>query len=110
MNSLAVEVQEARARRVEINEETLIVELVDGRAISVPLAWYPRLWYGTPEERAHFEIIGDGTILHWPDLDEDLSISGILAGRRSGETPESLKKWLEARAGHQRGEDSPRNT
>jgi len=98
MNFLVVEVQEARARHVEVNEETLTVELVDGRVIRVPLVWYPRLWYGTPEERAHFEIIGDGTIIHWPDLDEDLSVSGILAGRRSGETPESLKKWLEARS------------
>ncbi len=97
MNSLVVEVQEARARHIEVKEETLTVELVDGRVISVPLAWYPRLWYGTSEERAHFEIIGDGTIIHWPDLDEDLSVSGILAGRRSRETPESLKKWLEAR-------------
>ncbi len=97
MNSLVAEIQEARARHVAIKEEMLTVELVDGWVISVPLAWYPRLWYGTPEERAHFEIIGDGTIIHWPDLDEDLSVSGILAGRRSGETPESLKKWLEAR-------------
>ncbi|MFQ6092575.1 MAG: DUF2442 domain-containing protein [bacterium] len=97
MSSLVVEVQEARARHVEINAETLTVELVDGRVISVPLAWYPRLWYGTPEERARVEIIGDGQILHWPELDEDLSVSGILAGRRSGETPESLKQWLAAR-------------
>jgi len=94
---LAVEIQEARAQKVEINDETLTVELVDGRVISVPLAWYPRLWYGTPEERAHFELIGDGTIIHWPDLDEDLSVAGLLAGRRSGETPESLKRWLAAR-------------
>jgi len=105
MNSLVVEVQEARAQRVEINAETLTVELVDGRVISVPLAWYPRLWYGTPEERARFEIIGDGTILHWPDLDEDLSVSGILAGRRSGETPESLKKWLQARGKRRSGSE-----
>jgi len=95
---LVIEVQEAQARHVEVNDETLTVELVDGRVISVPLVWYPRLWYGTPEERAHFEIIGDGTIIHWPELDEDLSVSGILAGRRSGETPESLKKWLATRS------------
>ena len=88
---------EARTRHVEVDEERLTVELVDGRVISVPLAWYSRLWYGTPRERAHFEIIGDGAIIHWPDLDEDLSVSGILAGRRSGETPRSLNKWLEAR-------------
>lgn len=97
MSSLVTEVREARARRVEINAEMLTVELMDGRVISVPLAWYPRLWYGTAEERAHVEIIGDGEILHWPELDEDLSVRGILAGRRSGETPESLKRWLAAR-------------
>ena len=97
MSSLVAEIQEARARHVEITAEVLTVELVDGRVISVPLAWYPRLWYGTPEERAHFEILGDGEILHWPELDEDLSVSGILAGRRSGETPESLKRWLAGR-------------
>ncbi len=82
---------------MEVDEERLTVELVDGRVISVPLAWYSRLWYGTTQERAHFEIIGDGAIIHGPDLDEDLSVSGILAGRRSGETPRSLNKWLEAR-------------
>ena len=97
MSSLVVEVQEARARHVEVDAETITVELIDGRIISVPLVWYPRLWYGTPEERARFEIIGDGTIIHWPDLDEDLSVSGILAGRHSGETAKSLKKWLAAR-------------
>jgi len=82
-----------------INEDALVIELVDGRVITVPLAWYPRLWYGTTEERRHFEITGDGTLIHWPDLDEDLSVSGILAGRRSGESPQSLKKWLTERGG-----------
>jgi len=62
------------------------------------LLWYPRLWHGTPKERHHLEIIGDGTLIHWPDLDEDLSIAGILAGRRSGESPQSLKKWLAQRS------------
>lgn len=103
MSSLAVEIQEARARHVEVTAETLTVELVDGRVISVPLAWYPRLWYGTAEEREHFEILGDGEILHWPGLDEDLSVSGILAGRRSGETLESLKRWLASRAKRESG-------
>ncbi len=97
INSLVVEIREARARRVEVNDELLTLELLDGRTISVPLAWYPRLWYVTPDERSRFEIIGDGTIIHWPDLDEDLSVAGILAGRRSGESAESLKKWLAAR-------------
>ncbi len=85
---------QVRAQKVVVAEDSLSIDLTDGRTIIVPLMWYPRLWYGTPEERNHFEIIGDNTIIHWPDLDEDLSISGILAGRRSGESPESLKKWL----------------
>jgi len=70
---------------------------VDGRTIMVPLAWFPRLWHGTPQERNHFEIFGDGTYIHWPDLDEDLTVAGLLAGQRSGETPQSLKKWLDSR-------------
>lgn len=98
MSFLGIETQEARAQRVSVSEDSLIVDLVDGRTIIAPLAWYPRLWHGTGEERGHFEIIGDGTLIHWPDLDEDLSVAGILAGRRSGESPQSLKKWLAHRA------------
>lgn len=97
MNSLAADIQEARARHVTISEEALTVDLLDGRTIIVPLGWYPRLWHGTTEERNHFEIFGDGAYIHWPDLDEDLTVVGLLAGRRSGEIPQSLKKWLEAR-------------
>ena len=93
----AIEIQEARAQNVTLSEDALQVDLMDGRTIIVPLMWYPRLWHGTPEERHHFEIIGDETYIHWPDLDEDLSVSGILAGRRSGENVKSLKKWLDAR-------------
>jgi hypothetical protein len=95
MNSLAIEIQEPSAQNLTMSEDSLTVDLIDGRTIIVPLAWYPRLWHGTPEERNNFEIIGNGTLLHWPDLDEDLSVSGILAGRRSGESQQSLKKWLE---------------
>ena len=97
MNSLAIELQEARAQNVTINEDSLAVDLVDGRTIIVPLMWYPRLWHGNPEERNHLEIIGDGTNIHWEDLDEDLSVSGILAGRKSMENQQSLKKWLAER-------------
>ena len=99
MNSLAAETREACAQGVTVSEDSLTVDLVDGRTIIVPLAWYPRLWYGSPEERHRFEIIGNGTLIHWPDLDEDLSVSGILAGRRSGESRQSLKKWLAERTG-----------
>ena len=99
MNSLAAELREACAQRVTVSEDSLTVDLMDGRTIIVPLAWYPRLWHGTPEERDRFEIIGNGTLIHWPDLDEDLSLSGILAGRPSGESRQSLKKWLAERSG-----------
>jgi hypothetical protein len=97
MSSLAVEVQEPRGKSVKVSDEELTVDLVDGRTIMVPLAWFPRLWHGTPQERNHFEIFGDGTYIHWPDLDEDLTVAGLLAGQRSGETPQSLKKWLDSR-------------
>jgi len=101
MNTLVIEIQEARAQRASVDEDSLTIDLTDGRTVTAPLMWYPRLWYGTPEERNHFEIIGDGTIIHWFDLDEDLSIAGILAGRASGEKPQSLKRWLEERANKQ---------
>jgi len=97
MNTSATDIQEARARDVRVGEDSLVVELMDGRTLTVPLVWYPRLWYGSPEERSHFELIGDGGYVHWPELDEDLSIAGMLAGRRSKESPESLKKWLARR-------------
>ena len=97
MSSSLTEVQEARAKRVRVLEDALCIELADGRTITVPLVWYPRLWYARPEERTHLEVIGDGAYIHWPELDEDLSVAGILAGRRSGESPQSLKQWLAAR-------------
>ena len=98
MNTLVIDAETVRAHSVEIDGDSLKVNLVEGRSIIVPIAWYPRLWYGTTEERSHYEIIGDGMYLHWPDLDEDLSTAGILAGRRSGESQESLKRWLAQRS------------
>ena len=97
MSSLERTEKEPRAQGVKVVEDTLILDLVDGRTISVPVVWYPRLWYGTPEERSNFEIIGDGAYVHWPDVDEDLTVAGILEGRRSVESPESIKKWLAGR-------------
>jgi hypothetical protein len=87
---------------VRVTDEALSVDLVDGRTIIVPLLWYPRLWHGNPEERNHFEVFGDGTYIHWPVLDEDLTVAGLLAGRRSGESPKSLKKWLSDRGALQK--------
>ncbi len=105
MSSSIVEMQEARAQSARLTDEALTVDLVDGRTIIVPLVWFPRLWHGTPRERNHFEILGDGAYIHWPDLDEDLTVGGLLAGRRSGESPQSLRKWLESRKRQQRGAD-----
>jgi hypothetical protein len=86
-----------RAEDVTIAGDALAVELSDGRSISVPLAWYPRLLHGTPEERALWRLIGGGTGIHWPELDEDISVENLLAGRASGESQRTLKQWLEQR-------------
>ncbi len=85
------------AMTIEVTEDTLTAELSDGRTISVPISWYPRLVHATPEERNNWELIGTGQGIHWPDLDEDLSIEGFLAGRKSGESQRSFKQWLEAK-------------
>jgi hypothetical protein len=82
---------------VKVADETLIVELSDGRTISVPLAWYPRLLQATPEERKHWRLIGKGHGIHWEDIDEDLSVEGLLAGKPSGESQASFKRWLKGR-------------
>jgi len=87
----------ANAQDVHVTDDSLIVDLDDGRTISVPLAWYPRLLNGTPEERSHWRLIGNGEGIHWPDLDEDISVTGIILGRPSGESAESLKRWLAQR-------------
>jgi hypothetical protein len=97
MSSLAAEQKEPRARSVTVTEESLAVDLVDGRTIIVPLVWYPRLWHGKAEERNRFEIFGDGTYIHWSDLDEDLTVAGLLAGLPSAESPQSLKRWMKGR-------------
>ncbi|MBM3135531.1 MAG: DUF2442 domain-containing protein [Chloroflexi bacterium] len=88
----------ATAQYVTVTEDALIVELADGRTVSVPLAWYPRLWHGTPEERNNWRLIGRGEGIHWPDLDEDLSVENLVFGQPSGESQRSFKRWLETRA------------
>jgi hypothetical protein len=85
------------AVRVEARDAELWVMLVDGRTVSVPLDWYPRLAHATPDERAHWRLIGQGEGIHWPDLDEDISIANLLAGKPSGESQRSLQRWLELR-------------
>jgi hypothetical protein len=93
----STDISEARAQRVTCTEDALIVDLVDGRTITVPLTWYPRLAHGTPTERANWRFIGEGEGVHWTELDEDISVEGLLAGRRSGESQASLRRWFESR-------------
>lgn len=88
----------ARAQSLAITDDTLSVELVDGRTIAVPLAWFPRLLHGTPAERANWRLLGNNEGAHWPDLDEDISIISLLAGHRSAESPASLDRWLKSRS------------
>ena len=97
MGTSGTELGDAVAQGVAASDEALIVDLADGRTITVPLAWFPRLAHGTPAERANWRLIGGGVGIHWPDLDEDISVESLLAGRRSGETQASLRRWLEAR-------------
>jgi hypothetical protein len=97
MNSVAVTLALPRVSEVKVTEDTLTVDLDDGRTISVPIGWYPRLAHGMPAERSHFEISGAGYGIHWPDLDEDIGVEGLLVGRRSTESPASLGRWLAQR-------------
>jgi hypothetical protein len=80
-----------------MTDEVLVVDLADGRTITVPLAWFPRLAHGTATEQANWRLIAGGQRIHWPELDEDISVESLLAGRRSGETQESLDRWLQRR-------------
>jgi hypothetical protein len=90
--------REALATSVTVTDDSLEVVLSDGRALAAPLAWYPRLLHGTKRERRRFRLIGGGVGIHWPGLDEDISIEGILAGRPSREAPASLARWLKSRS------------
>ncbi len=90
-------VAETRAQRLVVTEDSLIVDLSDGRSITVPLAWYPRLIHGTTEERKNWGWIGDREGIHWPDLDEDVSVENLILGQPSGESQDSFRRWLETR-------------
>ena len=98
MTTLAIEFRMVSAQNVQVTEDALIVDLSDGRTVSVPLAWFPRLLHGTPEERNRWRLIGDGEGIHWPELDEDISVENLILGKPSGESQKSFKKWLDARA------------
>ncbi len=97
MTTLAIELEIPSAENVIVTDDTLRVDLSDGRTISVPTVWYPRLLYAEPKERANWRLIGGGHGIHWEDIDEDISVEGLLAGKPSGESQKSFKKWLETR-------------
>ena len=99
MNTLTLD-REPSAASVTISEADLTVELVDGRVLSVPLEWYPRLAIANEAEQANWHLLGDGYAIEWPDLDEHIGIAGLLAGRRSGESPASFHRWLTSRRKH----------
>lgn len=93
----SAEVTLTRVLNVLITEDTLSVDLEDGRTISVPIGWYPRLAHGTDAERRNFTISGASYGIHWPDLDEDIGIEGLLLGKPSSESPGSFERWLKRR-------------
>jgi hypothetical protein len=98
MSSSRTSTNRAAAKDVRVTTTELILDLVDGRRITVPLSWYPRLMHGKQDERNVWELMAGGTGIHWPLLDEDISIEGILEGRPSGESKASLTSWMNQRS------------
>jgi len=107
MSSSAVDRREALATHVKVSEDTLSVELADGRTIAAPLAWYPRLAHATAAERNAWRLIGGGRGIHWPGVDEDISVANLLAGQSSAESQSSFKRWLAGRVKPSRGRKRP---
>src|SRR5436309_6896328 len=97
MATSSLTTEAAAAKHVKVTEHALVVELRDGRSVSVPLKWYPRLAEGRPSERRRWQLIGPGIGIHWPDLDEDISVEGLLLGFPSNESPTSLQRWRASR-------------
>lgn len=96
MLSAATPLALPRIVNVTVTDDTLSVDLEDGRSVSVPIGWYPRLANGTPAERGNFQISSAGYGIHWPDLDEDIGVEGLLLGKKSTESSASLERWLQA--------------
>lgn len=94
MSSSKIDAVVPLGTQVQVGDDALRVTLTDGRVISVPLNWYPRLLHASGAERSNWRLIADGIGIHWPDIDEDISIEGLLAGRPSRESDASLKRWL----------------
>lgn len=103
MSSSRAEGRTAAAVQVRVTDDTLSVELSDGRTIAVPLGWYPRLAHATRKEQSTWRLIAGGQGIHWPSIDEDISVANLLAGQPSGESPSSFRKWLAARTKRSRG-------
>ena len=97
MSISAVEIELPKIEDVRVTEDTLSVDLSDGSTISVPLEWFPRLLHAKPKERNNWRLIGRGHGIHWEDIDEDISVEGLLTGKPSGESQKSFKKWLSQR-------------
>ncbi len=98
MSTLAKEIEIPSVENVTISENTLSVDLSDGRSVSVPVAWYPRLSHASMAERKRWRLVGRGAGIHWEDLDEDISVKNLLTGKPSGESQASLGKWLVKRS------------
>lgn len=106
MSISLIEIELPRAETVTVTNDSLIVDLRDGRTISAPLEWFPRLLHATPEERSNWRLIGRGHGIHWEEIDEDISVEGLVAGRPSGESQRSFKKWV----GHRQSSLANRST
>lgn len=98
MRTSTIEAEVPTAESLTITEDTLCVDLSDGRTISAPLAWFPRLAHGTAKERKNWRLIGKGSGIHWEELDEDISVENLLLGQPSGESQSSFQKWLSSRS------------
>lgn len=96
MTSLVLD-RDPMAKAISVTDQRLIVELQDGRSLSVPLEWYPRLMHANSAERNNWVLWGDGYAIEWPDIDEHLSVEGLIAGRKSGECQASFEQWLASR-------------
>lgn len=98
MSTSANEIIRPCATNVDVTDDTINVELNDGRSLTVPLSWYPRLEHASPDEREIWELLGSGLGIHWPKIDEDISVEALIAGKPSNESQISLSKWLESRS------------
>jgi len=105
MNISSIEIGVPNAESVTVTNDTLSVDLNDGRTISVPLSWFPRLVHASRAARTNLRLIGKGHSIHWPDIDEDISIEGLISGRASSESQSSFHRWLDQRKRKHRNEN-----